>query len=201
MKYREFLTLQLFAEPGNNPPNDPATNDPAPNDPTPNDPEPRPGAKYTDEDVKELINQKFSEWAKEQQKKSDEAERLKNMTAQEKEAHEKEELEKKVDELLKKEALSNMSKAARGMLSEKGINISEDLLLMMVTDDADKTKSAVESFITMFQAEVKKAVADALKGETPKGGGVSKITKEQIMKVTNRAERQRLIKENMHLFK
>ena len=120
--------------------------------------ETKPGAKYTDEDVKEILNSKFDEWIRERQKKEDEAKRLENMTAKEKEELENEELRKKVDDLLKKEALSNMSKVARNMLSEKGINISDDLLLMMVVDDADKTKAAVESFANMFQDEDRKSV-------------------------------------------
>ena len=123
------------------------------------------------------------------------------MNAQERAEHERAELEKKVNELLKKEELANMSKQARSMLSEKGINISDDLLAMLVSTDADKTKSSVDSFITLFQSAVKTAVTEALKGGTPKTGGASGITKDQIMAVKNRAERQKLIKENMHLFK
>ena len=96
---------------------------------------------------------------------------------------------------------SDLSKQARSMLSEKGINISDDLLVMLVSTDADKTKSSVDSFITLFQSAVKTAVTEALKGGTPKTGGASGITKDQIMAVKNRAERQKLIKENMHLFK
>lgn len=205
MKYKEFLMLQLFADGGET---DPPSKDQEGGGSKDSDPEAKdqkktetkPGAKYTDEDVKEILNSKFDEWIRERQKKEDEAKRLENMTAKEKEELENEELRKKVDDLLKKEALSNMSKVARNMLSEKGINISDDLLLMMVVDDADKTKAAVESFANMFQDEVKKAVANALKGEPPKKGDPSGITKEQIMKVENRAERQRLIRENMHLF-
>lgn len=160
--------------------------------------------KYTDEEVDALIERKFAEWQKKhekQQAKQDEAERLKNMSDQERKDHEMEELRKQVHALQKKETMSKMSATARSMLSAKGITVDDTLVGMLISEDADATKSAVDSFITAFQDAVSKAVKEALKGEAPKKGGPSKLTKEQIMKVANRTERQRLIQENMHLFK
>lgn len=158
-------------------------------------------AKYTDEDVDKMFDRKFAELMKKHQKEMDEARRLAEMNAQEKAEYENNKLKEQVQELMKKEARSEMSKAARAMLSEKGINANDDLLSTLISDDADKTKKAVENFISLFQEAVNKAVKDALKGEPPKTGTTSGLTKEQIMKVTNRAERQRLIRENMNLFR
>lgn len=157
-------------------------------------------AKYTDEDVDKMFDRKFAELMKKHQKEMDEARRLAEMNAQEKAEYENNKLKEQVQELMKKEARSEMSKVARAMLSEKGINVNDNLLGALISDDADKTKKSVENFITLFQDAVNKAVKDALKGEPPKTGTTSGLTKEQIMKVTNRAERQRLIKENMNLF-
>lgn len=160
--------------------------------------------KYTDEEVDALIERKFAEWQKKhekQQAKQDEAERLKNMSDQERKDHEMEELRKQVNALQKKETMSKMSATARSMLSAKGITVDDALVGMLISEDADATKSAVDAFITAFQDAVSKAVKEALKGEAPKKGGSSKLTKEQIMKVANRTERQRLIQENMDLFK
>lgn len=192
------MNLQMFA--------DDTEPNPEPGNPAPEPaPEPKPGEKkYTDEDVDNIINRKFAEWEKKQQKaleKKSEAEKLESMNAQQREAHERKELEKKIEELMKKDALSQMAKSARGMLQEKGINASDQLLSMLISEDADTTKASVDSFISLFQAEVGKAVKEALKGETPRTGGASGMTKEQIMAVTNRSERQRLIKENINLFK
>lgn len=160
--------------------------------------------KYTDEEVDDLIERKFAEWQKKhekQQAKLDEAERLKNMSDQERKDHEMEELRKQVSALQKKETMAKMSTTARTMLSAKGITVDDNLVGMLISEDADATKSAVDAFITAFQDAVSKAVKDALKGEAPRKGGSSGLTKEQIMKVKDRAERQRLIQENMHLFK
>lgn len=160
----------------------------------------KPSAKYTDEDVDKMFDRKFAELMKKHQKEMDEARRLAEMNAQEKAEYENNKLKEQVQELMKKEARSEMSKVARAMLSEKGINVNDNLLDALISDDADKTKKSVENFITLFQDAVNKAVKDALKGEPPKTGTTSGLTKEQIMKVANRAERQRLIKENMNLF-
>ena len=160
--------------------------------------------KYTDEEVDALIERKFAEWQKKHEKqkaKQDEAERLKNMSDQERKDHEMEELRKQVNDLQKKETMSKMSTTARAMLSAKGITVDDALVSMMISEDADATKNAVDAFITAFQDAVSKVVKDALKGEPPKAGGSSSLTKDQIMKVKDRAERQRLINENMHLFK
>lgn len=160
--------------------------------------------KYTDEEVDALIERKFAEWQKKhekQQAKLDEAERLKNMSDQERKDHEMEELREQVSALQKKETMAKMSTTARTMLSAKGITVDDNLVGMLISEDADATKSSVDAFITAFQDAVSKAVKDALKGEAPRKGGSSGLTKEQIMKVKDRAERQRLIQENMHLFK
>lgn len=94
-----------------------------------------------------------------------------------------------------------MTKVARKMLSEDGINITDELLANLVSDSAENTKEAVKSFIELFKNAVNDAVKDALKGKAPKNStGSDSITKEKIMKVKDRAERQKLIAEHMDLF-
>ena len=208
MKNKLFMALQLFAD-------DPAPEDPKPADPAePNSTDPKPGKddpdpkadpkpvpKYTDEDLDRIFDRKFAKMMEKHQKELDEAKRLTEMNAQERAEHENKKLQEQVKELLRKEAISEMTKSARAMLSEKNINIGDDLLGILVSEDADSTKKSVENFISLFESAVNKAVKDALKGEPPKAGGSSGLTKEQIMKVKDRAERQKLIQENMHLFK
>lgn len=202
MRNKLILALQMFAddpapgaEPGANTPSDPG-----PGTEPEGNTEP-PALKYTDEDVDRIIDKKFAEWERKQQKKSDEAARLAQMNTEQKEAHEKEELKKRVAELERQNVLSDMSKVARGMLAEKNISVSDELVSMMISDNADDTKSAVESFIKAFQEAVNKAVKDALKGEPPKTGAQpTGVTKEDIMKIPDRAERQRQINAHMDLF-
>lgn len=196
--------LQLFADGGDGADGgDDDGGDPGEDDPADDDDQKK-GKKYTDEEVDALIERKFAEWQKKNEKrqtKKDEAERLRNMSDQERKDHEMEDLRQQVAALQKKETMSKMSATARNMLAAKGITVGDDLVAMLVSEDADATKSAVDSFINAFQDAVNRAVKDELKGETPRKGGAPKLTKDQIMKVKDRAERQKLIQENMDLFK
>ena len=158
--------------------------------------------KYTDADVDRLISQKFAEWSKKQEKTKTEAERLANMTAEEKAAERVKALEDKIKGYEAAAARAEMTKQARTMLQDKNLHVSDELLSNLIAEDAETTKASVESFITLFSSAVEKAVKEALKTETPtKGSASGGMTKEQILSVANRVERQRLISENMHLFK
>lgn len=157
--------------------------------------------KSTDADLNSIIDKKFAEWQKKKEKEVDEAKKLAEMNATEKAEYERDKLQKQLDEMMKEKSLTEMTKVARKMLSEDGINITDELLANLVSDSAENTKEAVKSFIELFKSAVNDAVKDALKGKAPKNStGSDSITKEKIMKVKDRAERQKLIAEHMDLF-
>ncbi len=157
--------------------------------------------KYTDDDLNSIIDKKFAEWQKKKEKEVNEAKKLAEMNATEKAEYERDKLQKQLDEMMKEKSLTEMTKVARKMLSEDGINITDELLANLVSDSAENTKEAVKSFIELFKSAVNDAVKDALKGKAPKNStGSDSITKEKIMKVKDRAERQKLIAEHMDLF-
>lgn len=189
-----FFGLQLFADPA---PADPKTTDPKPDEPIQKEPEP----KYTDADVDRLINQKFAEWQTKQQKAVDEAKKLAEMNAQQKAEYERDQLKKQLEELQNKETLNEMTKTARKMLADEEIVISDELLLNLVSIDAEKTKESVDSFAKLFKAAVQTAVKNALKGDIPKKGTTPEaITKDDILKIADRTERQRMMAEHKELF-
>lgn len=156
---------------------------------------------YTDADIDRIIGRKFAEWKKAEEKRVSEAEKMAKMTATERAEHERDELQKRLNELERKNAIAEMSATARKMLAEDGVVVDDDLIAALVTGEAETTKAAVQSFSKAFREAVQKAVKDALKGSSPKTGTKSGLTKEAIMKVENRNERQRLIQENIGLFK
>lgn len=156
--------------------------------------------KYTDAEVNAIINKKFAELQKKQEKQISEAKRLEQMSAEEKSNARIKALEDKLHEYEVNAARSEMTKQARALLQDKGIHAGDELIANLIADDAETTKKSVESFVALFNSAVEAAVKAALKTETPKKGSGTGMTKEQIMAVTNRAERQRLIKENMNLF-
>lgn len=195
--YKKLFDLQMFAEDGDNGGADADTPEKQPNQPG-NDP--KPAAKYTDEDVDRILNKKFAEWQKNQEKKVSEAERLSKMTAEEKANERIKQLEERLAAADREKAVAAMSRQARAILSEKNINVNDELLANLVADDADATKANCENFISLFNAAVEKAVKERVKGDTPKTGTSSGLTKEQILAIPNRAERQRMMKEHKDLF-
>lgn len=202
---KHFFDLQLFAddnEPGASADGNPGNNEPGNGTGTENGgKQPENVAKYTDADVDRIINKKFAEWEKKQQKAVDEATKLAGMNAQQKAEHERDKLQKELDDYKRRDSLAEMTKTARKMLSDEGINADDELLAIMVTTDAEQTKSAIDSFSKMFKSAVEAAVNERIKGSTPKkstGGG--SMTKEQIMAIKDQELRQQKILENRHLF-
>ena len=131
-----------------------------------------------------------------------EAQKLAKMNAQQKAEHERDKLQKELDKLRGEKARAEMAKEARRMCADANFNVSDDILSSIIRSDGDTTKEAVESFIELFKGEVEKAVKDALKGNSFKRGTGSNggVTKEDIMKVADSVERQRLIREDTDLF-
>lgn len=195
MKLRELERIymkQLFEDPeGNDDPND---------DDNGSGSEEK---KYTDADVEDLINKKFAEWEKRQKKTEDEAARLAGMNAQQRAEHERDELEKKYNDLLKQNTIATLTVQARKMLSDGGVNgIPDELVAVLVTEDADTTKANVDAFTKLFKQAVQEAVKHANRKPSPKTGATGgTLTKADILKVEDINERQKLIRENMDLFR
>lgn len=199
MRNKKLYGLQLFAEPADAPAatetTEPNGEENGSNDPKPAEP------KYTDDDVNKLIDQKFAEWQKKQQKAVDEAKKLAEMNAQQKAEYERDELKKQLAEYQRKDTLTGMTGTARKMLTESHISVSDELLGMLVSEDAETTKVAVDSFAKAFTEAVEAAVKERVKGNTPKRGeSGGTMTKEQIMEIQDPELRQQKMLENRELF-
>lgn len=145
--------------------------------------------KYTDADFDKKLNQKFAEWQKKKEQEIAEAEKLAKMNAEEKANHnaqkEKERADKaeaRIAELERKDALAEMSKTARKMLADEGINISDELLSVLVTPEAEATQTSIKNFVKLFKTEVEKGIKAQATGTTPKiiqnnSEGLSEIEK------------------------
>ena len=201
------LNLQLFADDGGADDGDGDDGSDDNNDGDGDEGDDKPEKKYTDEDIDKIVNQRLARERRAAEKKAKEAaeaEKLKRMTAAEKRDAEFEQMKKELAELKGEKQRADMTATASDILKEAGINISSKLVAYMVRDTAEETKANVDAFIKLFNAEVNKGVKAAMKaaGSSPKKqGGGGTLTKEDIMKVKNISERQRLIKENMSLFR
>ena len=157
--------------------------------------------KYTDEDLNAILDKKFKKWQQQKQKEIDEAAKLANMNAQEKAEHERDQLKAELDELKRANTRAEMESTARGILQESGVNIPDNLIKMIITDEADTTSDNVKAFIKSFNSAVTAAVKEKLSGKAPQAGKSSKtVTREEILNERNDRKRQTLIREHPELF-
>lgn len=197
--------LQLFAEDGGD--SDDGSGD-ADDDPEDSDDDKggEPEKKYTDADIDKIVKDRLARERKAAEKKARqqaEAEKLKNMTAAEKRDAEFEQMKKELAELKAEKQNADMLSTASDILKDAGINVSSKLVGHLIAETADETKANVDEFVKLYNDAVNRGVKAAMKaaGSNPKKNGTSTLTKEEIMKVKNPSERQKLIKENMHLFR
>ena len=145
-----------------------------------------PEKKYTDDDVDRIVKNRIAREREQAKKEKEEAEKLAEMNAQQKAEYERDQLKKELAELKRKDALAEMSKVARKILTEKDINISDELLAVMVTTDAAETKLNIEGFAKMYKADVEAAVKAKLKGEPPRVGSGNSAPVSEIQKRINK---------------
>ena len=135
--------------------------------------------KYTDADVNALLDKKFGELsAKLEKKYADqlqaekdkftEAQKLEKMNEDEKTKYQNEQLKAENAALKQEISLSEQMAVARKELKEANIVVSDKLLSMIVSPDAERTKQAVDSFKETWTKDLNAAVQDALKRNPPK---------------------------------
>lgn len=197
--------LQLFAEDGGDSGDD-GSDDGDDGSDDDDDKGDEPEKKYTDADIDKIVKERLARERKAAEKKARqqaEAEKLKNMTAAEKRDAEFEQMKARLASLEAEKNQAEMLSTASDILKDAGINVSSKLVGHLIAETADETKANVDEFVKLYNDAVNKGVKAAMKanGSNPKKSSSSTLTKEDIMKVKNPSERQKLIKENMHLFR
>ena len=206
---RLTFNLQLFADDGGDDGADEGADDGGDDDDVDDDEgeEDKPEKKYTDADVDRLVKQRLARERKAAEKKARqqaEAEKLKSMTAAEKRDAEFEQMKARLASLEAEKNQAEMLSTASDILKDAGINVSSKLVGHLIAETADETKANVDEFVKLFNDAVNKGVKAAMKanGSNPKRkGDTSSLTRDEIMKTKDPLERQKLIKENMNLFK
>ena len=123
---------------------------------------------YTESELKKIIQDRVAREKKATEKAIAEAEKLAKMNADEKREHERQKLEEELAEYKRKDQYYSLSREATNMLHEHGITANDELLGMIVKDTAEDTQTAVNSFVTLFNAKVEEGVKQALSGKSPK---------------------------------
>lgn len=202
------LNLQLFADDGGDNGDDDGDDSDGDEDDADDDgEEDKPEKKYTDADIDRIVAQRLARERKAAEKKAKqqaEAEKLKNMSAAEKRDAEFEQMKARLASLEAEKNQAEMLSTASDILKDAGINVSSKLVGHLIAETADETKANVDEFVKLFNDAVNKGVKAAMKanGSNPKRkGDTSSLTRDEIMKTKDPLERQKLIKENMNLFK
>lgn len=88
------------------------------------------------------------------------------------------------------------------VLREQGYNVPKNVLDLIVSDDSEKTLANTNALLDFIEQEKQNVRMNMLKGTTPTktGAPVKRMTKQQIMAISNDAERQRAIADNIELF-
>ena len=121
----------------------------------------------TPEQLAERIDRAARKAVREAEKKQSEAERLAGMTKAQREAEEREALQKRITELESAQVRSEMTSQARAKLSEAGIHTSDEMISVLVTNDAESTMSNIDLFTAEVQKAAEKSWQKARIGETP----------------------------------
>lgn len=129
-------------------------------------------------------------WEKEYEEKQEEAKKLAKMNAEEKLKHQLEQKESEINELKRQQTLTEMSKEASKMLSENELPFDDDLLSLLVSDDAEATKKATNAIIA-FASKIKKQNA---RQTTPGEGGQFAAGEYSKKTVADLAKKNRIIK-------
>ena len=172
MKNKLYRALQIFADgEGSGTQGEPGGNDSGAGSGTPTQTEPLSFDDFLSQEgnqaefdrrVQKAINTAVSNAQKKWQTMTDgkvsEAEKLAQMTSEEKAEYRAKKAEQELADLKKQIALGDMAKTARKMLSEENISVPDEIIMNLVCDDAEKTKSAVESFAKVFKDAVQAAV-------------------------------------------
>lgn len=129
-------------------------------------------------------------WEQEAEAKKEEAKKLAKMNAEEKLQHELEQKEAEIAELKRGQTLNEMKSEASKMLSGAGLPQDDELLGLIVSEDAEATKKAV-AVITSFASQIKKENA---RQSTPGEGGQFSADKNTKQTVAELAAKNRIIK-------
>lgn len=164
--------------------------------------EPKGGRTYTDEEVDAIIERRFAKWQKQQDQKVAEAAKLAEMNATQKAEYEREQALKKLAEYERRDAVRQMTDESRRQLREAGVDVPDEVVTVLVGEDAEATKAAVDGFAEAFKAAVEAEVKRRLAGGSPRvGGDAGSMTAEQILAIKDPMARQRAIKENISKFR
>lgn len=154
---------------------------------------------FTQEELDSIIKSNVDRALAKANKEAEEAKKLAKMNAEQKAKYELEQAEKKLAEREAEVTRRELTAEAKSILSERGL--STDLHSLLNYESAETVQANIDALEKAIQQSTEKAVEERLKGSTPKSStGTARITKNEILNISNPLERQKKIAENIDLF-
>ncbi|ELJ9288528.1 DUF4355 domain-containing protein [Staphylococcus pseudintermedius] len=150
--------------------------------------------------LQDELSRRMKQKEKEKQEAVEEAAKLAKMNKDQKAEYEREKLEAELKQLRAEKVMNEMRSEARVMFKDKDIDVSDDLLDIVVSDSAETTKNNVDNLTKILDDMVQKKVQETLRQNSPKSFGKSGLSRDDILAIKDDSERQIAIAQNMHLF-
>lgn len=126
---------------------------------------------------------------------------IKNLSDEDKDKKAEDEKDKEIASLRAQITRRDNIKQTDEVFRDAGLTVGDDVLNMVVVDDDKQTYANVQALIkytNQIQSGVKK---ELLKGSTPRNNGKPTMTKVEISKIKDPIKRQKVIAENLDLYK
>ncbi|WP_340296389.1 DUF4355 domain-containing protein [Staphylococcus coagulans] len=150
--------------------------------------------------LQDELGRRMKQKEKEKQEAVEEAAKLAKMNKDQKAEYEREKLESELKQLRAEKAMNEMRSEARVMFKNKDIDVSDELLDIVVSDSAETTKNNVDNLTKILDEMVQKKVQETLRQNSPKSFNKSGLSRDEILAIKDDSERQSAIAQNMHLF-
>lgn len=151
---------------------------------------------FTQEEVDDIINKRLTRAEtkfNEKLAELTEAQKLQNMSDEERKQAEIEKALAELEEYKSKSARYEMGRVATTLLTEHKVPVTEKVLDLVVGADAETTKANIEAFVGIVNETASAMVTDKLRGNTPKASTSQALTKEEIAEIADPVKREEAI--------
>lgn len=159
---------------------------------------------FTQQEVDDIVKSRIEREIKKLTAKAQEPKKLTEINEIETLKSELQETQKALRELTTQHIKTELRAKASDILNSNGIKPNDKMLDILVADTAETTHDNIKAFTDLLKAQAVDIVKVQMKGVTPVSttANVTKtVTKAEIMAIKDVNERQKMIAENLHLFK
>lgn len=159
---------------------------------------------FTQQEVDEIVKSRIEREIKKLTAKAQEPKKLTEINEIETLKSELQETQKALQELTTQHIKTELRAKASDILNSNGIKPNDKMLDILVADNAETTHDNIKAFTDLLKTQAVDIVKVQMKGTTPVSttANVTKtVTKAEIMAIKDVNERQKMIAENLHLFK